>query len=116
MLGTVGDNFFSISKSCKDPEAAYKLLTYLTDDQSVQDRVADNRLPPMKNLKLTDPVLVKIARTVARAPSVQLWYDQDLAPQLGQLHLETSQALLGLSTTPQAAADQMETLAKKLAK
>ena len=53
---------------------------------------------------------------MAKAPSVQLWYDQDLSPQLGQLHLETSQALLGLSTTPQAAADQMETLAKKLAK
>ncbi|WP_161882139.1 extracellular solute-binding protein [Deinococcus alpinitundrae] len=116
VLGTVGDNFFSVSKSCKNPDAAYKLLTYLTDEQSVQGRVADNRLPPMKNLKLTDPVLIKIANTVARAPSVQLWYDQDLSPQLGQLHLDTSQALLGLSTTPQAAADQMETLAKKLAK
>lgn len=116
VLGTVGDNFFSISKSCKTPDLAFKLLTYLTDDQSMVARVADNRLPPVKNLKLTDPMLIKIANTVAKAPSVQLWYDQDLSPQLGQLHLSTSQALLGLSMTPQVAADQMEALAKKLAK
>lgn len=116
VLGTVGDNFYSISKSCKNPEAAYKLLTFLTDDASVQGRLADKRLPPVKGLKLTDPFLIKVAALVAKAPSVQLWYDQDLAPQLGELHKDTSQALLGLTVTPQAAADQMETLAKKLAK
>ena len=116
ILGTVGDNYYSISKSCKNPDAAFKLLTYLTDDKAMQGRVVDKRLPPVKGLKLTDPVLVKIAAFVAKAPSVQLWYDQDLAPQLGELHKDTSQALLGLSITPQAAADQMEALAKKLAK
>ena len=116
VLGTVGDNFYSVSKSCKNPDAAYKLMTFMTDDASVQARLADKRLPPMKGLKLSDPFLTKVAALVAKAPSVQLWYDQDLAPQLGELHKDTSQALLGLSVTPQAAADQMETLAKKLAK
>jgi len=116
VLGTVGDNFYSVSKSCKNPDAAYKLLTFLTDDASVQGRLADKRLPPVKGLNLTDPFLIKVAALVAKAPSVQLWYDQDLAPQLGELHKDTSQALLGLSVTPQAAAAQMETLAKKLAK
>lgn len=116
VLGTVGDNFYSVSKSCKNPDAAFKLLTYLIDDQSAQDRVADNRLPPVKGLKVTDPLLKRIQAFVSKAPTVQLWYDQELPPQLGELHKDTSQALLGLSTTPQAAAAQMEALAKKLLK
>ncbi|GGR28302.1 extracellular solute-binding protein [Deinococcus ruber] len=116
VLGTVGDNFYSIAKSCKTPDLAYKLLKALTDDQATQDRLADHRLPPVKGLTVTDPLLSQVAAFVAKAPSVQLWYDQDLAPQLGELHKDTSQALLGLTVTPQAAADQMEALAKKLAK
>ncbi|SMB78928.1 extracellular solute-binding protein [Deinococcus hopiensis] len=116
VLGTVGDNFYSVSKSCKNPDAAFKLLTYLIDDQSAQARVADNRLPPVKGLKVSDPLLKRIQAFVSRAPSVQLWYDQELPPQLGELHKDTSQALLGLSSTPQQVATQMETLAKKLLK
>jgi len=116
VLGTVGDNFYSVSKSCKNPDAAFKLLTYLIDDQSAQDRVADNRLPPVKGVKVTDPLLKRIQAFVSKAPTVQLWYDQELPPQLGELHKDTSQALLGLNTTPQGAAAQMETLAKKLLK
>ncbi|KQR31042.1 extracellular solute-binding protein [Deinococcus sp. Leaf326] len=115
VLGTVGDNFYSVAKSCKTPELAFKLLKAITDTQAEQDRLADRRLPPVKGLKVTDPLLSQVSAFVAKAPSVQLWYDQDLAPQLGELHKDTSQALLGLSITPQAAADQMEALAKKLA-
>ncbi|WP_034389007.1 extracellular solute-binding protein [Deinococcus sp. YIM 77859] len=116
VLGTVGDNFYSISRGCKNPEAAFKLLTYLIDEQAVQERVADNRLPPVKNLKVSDPLLKRIQTFVSKAPSVQLWYDQELPPQLGELHKDTSQALLGLSITPQSAAAQMENLAKKILK
>lgn len=116
VLGTIGDNFYSVSKSCKNPDAAFKLLTYLIDDQSAQARVADNRLPPVRNVKVTDPLLRRIQTFISKAPSVQLWYDQELPPQLGELHKDTSQGLLGLTTTPQAAASQMETLAKKLLK
>lgn len=116
IVGAVGDNFYSISKSCKNPDAAFKLLTYLIDDQSAQARVADNRLPPVKNVKVTDPLLKRIQAFVSKAPTVQTWYDQELPPQLGELHKDTSQALLGLTLTPQAAASQMESLAKKILK
>lgn len=116
VLGTVGDNFYSVSKSCKDPDAAFRLLTFLIDDEAAQARVADNRLPPVKGVKVTDPVLQRVQQLVSKAPSVQLWYDQDLPPQLGELHKDTSQALLGGTITPKAAADQMEALAKKLLK
>ncbi len=116
LLGTIGDNFFSISKTCKSPDQAFKLLTYLTDDASMRARLADNRLPPVKGLKATDPLLQRVQQALNNASSVQLWYDQELPPQLGELHKDTSQALLGQSVTPQAAADQMEALAKKVLK
>jgi len=43
---------------------------------------------------------------------VQLWYDQELSPSLAQTHLNTTQALFGLSITPEAAAQQMEAAAQ----
>jgi raffinose/stachyose/melibiose transport system substrate-binding protein len=49
---------------------------------------------------------------VANASNVQLWYDQELSPNLAQVHLNTVQALFGLSLTPEAAAQQMEDAAK----
>ena len=49
---------------------------------------------------------------VANSSNVQLWYDQELSPNLAQVHLNTVQALFGLSLTPEAAAQQMEDAAK----
>ncbi|MDN7183044.1 extracellular solute-binding protein [Caballeronia sp. SEWSISQ10-4 2] len=113
VIGTVGDNFYSISKACADPQAAFRLIQAMTDDQSMRERVADTRIPPVKNLEVSDPMLKRFLKTVADAPAVQLWYDQELPPALGELHKNTTQALFGLTTTPQEAAQQMEAEAKK---
>ena len=76
VIGTVGDNFYSISKACPDPQAAFKLIESMTDDQSMRERVADTRIPPVKNLEVSDPMLKRFLKTVSDAPAVQLWYDQ----------------------------------------
>ncbi|HTJ95810.1 MAG TPA: extracellular solute-binding protein [Pararobbsia sp.] len=112
VIGTVGDNFWSISKSCKNPDAAFKLIQTLDDDQSVKDHIATGRVPPIKGARGDEPIVNNLLDEVAQAPSVQLWYDQLLPPQLGELHKDTTQALFGLTMTPEQAAAKMEAQAK----
>ena len=76
MLGTVGDNFYSISSNCKDPESAFKLIQYLIDDKSVEARVAAGRIPPVVGVQLTDPVNSQLNDLIQKAKGVQLWWDQ----------------------------------------
>jgi raffinose/stachyose/melibiose transport system substrate-binding protein len=74
--------------------------------------VLDKKIPPVNNISISDPFLKRLQTLIADAPNVQLWYDQELPPKLGELHKDTSQALFGLSLTPEAAAQQMEAAAK----
>ncbi|MGF6470838.1 raffinose/stachyose/melibiose transport system substrate-binding protein [Paraburkholderia youngii] len=114
LIGTVGDGFLSISAECKTPEAAFKLIQALTDEQAMQARASDDhKLPPVNNVKIDDPFTQRLQKLLAAAPSVQLWYDQALPPALGEMHKDTTQALFGLSLTPEAAAQQMEAASKK---
>ena len=112
VVGTVGDNFFSVSSACKEPEAAFKLVQFLTDDISAQARLDDKRIMPVKGLKTDDPFLKRVIDMVGEATNVQLWYDQELPPKLAEVHKDTVQALFGLSITPEEAAQQMEAAAK----
>jgi raffinose/stachyose/melibiose transport system substrate-binding protein len=110
VVGTVGDNYYHISSTCENPDEAFELLTYLIDDESVQQRVAAGRIPPVKGVAqmLDDPVLQRVMGMVENAASVQLWYDQYLPPELGEVHKDTMQALFGLEITPEEAAAQQE--------
>lgn len=112
VVGTVGDNFYHISPTCAYPDEAFEMLTYLIDDTSVEARIAEAKIPPVKGVQLADPVLQQVLDVVETAPSVQLWYDQYLPPELGELHKDTTQALFGLSMTPEEAAKAMEDGAK----
>lgn len=113
VVGTVGDNFYSISTACPYPEEAFQVIQYLIDDQAVAERAEAGRVPPVKGFTTDDPMLQGVIDVVGKAPSVQLWYDQYLPPELGELHKDTSQALLGLTMTPEEAAKAMEDGAKK---
>jgi raffinose/stachyose/melibiose transport system substrate-binding protein len=112
VIGTVGDGFLSISTECKYPDAAFKLIEALTDEQSMRARIGDRKIPPVKDAQIDDPVLKRLQTLIVNAPNVQLWYDQELPPRLGELHKDTTQQLFGLSLTPEAAAQQMEAAAK----
>ena len=113
VIGTVGDNFYSVSRSCKYPDAAVDLVKAIVDDESVQARLADNRIVPVKGLKVTEPGQQRVLKMLADASNVQLWYDQELPPALGELHKDLVQSLLGLSITPEEAANRMEAAAKE---
>jgi raffinose/stachyose/melibiose transport system substrate-binding protein len=112
VVGTVGDSFLSISTQCQDKAAAFRLIQTLTDDAAMKGRVADDRIPPVKDVTLSDPLMKRVQALIEQAPSVQLWYDQELPPRLGERHKDLAQALFGLSVTPEAAAEQMQEAAK----
>jgi raffinose/stachyose/melibiose transport system substrate-binding protein len=73
----------------------------MMDEEGIQERLAVGKLPPVKGLKVEDPNLQTILDVVSNASSVQLWYDQYMSPAMAELHKDTSQALFGLSMTPE---------------
>ncbi len=112
VIGTIGDNFVSISSACPYKDAAFDLLMHMTDDIAVQKKLKDNRIMPVKGLKVENPYLADVMKVVNEAKSVQLWYDQELPPALAEVHKDTTQQLFGLSITPEEAAARMEAAAK----
>lgn len=114
VVGTVGDNFYSVAASSKDPAGAFKAITYMIDDTAVAKRIEAGRIPPVKGVKVSDPLLQAVLDSVQKAPSVQLWYDQYMPPEMAQLHKDTSQAIFGLAKTPEQVNKEMEELAKKV--
>ena len=113
VVGTVGDNFYSISSVCPYPDEAFKMIQYLIDDTSVAERGAAGRISPVKGFTTDDPMLQGIIDLIGNAASVQLWYDQYLPPELGEVHKDTMQALFGLEITPEQAAAAHEEAAVK---
>jgi raffinose/stachyose/melibiose transport system substrate-binding protein len=106
VVGTVGDNYYHISTTCANPDEAFEMITYLIDDESVQIRVENGRIPPVVGVSemLADPVLQEVIGLVENAESVQLWYDQYLPPELGEVHKDIMQTLFGMEITPEEAA------------
>lgn len=115
VVGTVGDNYYHISPTCEHPDEAFEMITYLIDETSVAARVEAGRIPPVVGVSdmLEDPMLQQVMQIVENAESVQLWYDQYLPPELGEVHKDTMQALFGLELTPEEAAKAHEDAAVK---
>jgi raffinose/stachyose/melibiose transport system substrate-binding protein len=90
------------------------VIQYLIDDKSVTARIAEGRIPPVKGITLTDPNTIALNKMIASAKGVQLWWDQYLPPEFGELHKNEVQKLMGLSTTPEKMAAAQEALAKKI--
>jgi raffinose/stachyose/melibiose transport system substrate-binding protein len=108
VIGTVGDNFYHVSSTCKNPEWAFKVITYLTDDTAAAKRLAGGNIPPLKSVKLDDPILAELFAQVQAAPDMQLWYDQSLSPEVAEVHKTTSQEIFGLTLSPEEAAKRLQ--------
>jgi raffinose/stachyose/melibiose transport system substrate-binding protein len=114
VVGTIGDNYYSISANCPEKENAFKVIQYLIDDKSVATRIAMGRIPPVKGIKLTDPNAIELNKIISSAKGVQLWWDQYLPAEFAELHKNETAKLFGLSTTPEKMAAAQEALAKKI--
>jgi raffinose/stachyose/melibiose transport system substrate-binding protein len=108
VIGTVGDNFYHVAGSSKNPAKAFELISHLIDEEAIQDALNDGRIPPVKNIKLSDPILAELFAQVQSAPDMQLWYDQSLSPEVADVHKVTSQEIFGGTLSPRAAAQQLQ--------
>jgi raffinose/stachyose/melibiose transport system substrate-binding protein len=107
-FGTIGDNFYHVSASSKNPAKAFELITCLIDDTAVKDAIDDGRIPPVKGARITDPILRELFDQIQGAPEVQLWYDQSLSFEVSEVHKVTSQQIFGQTLTPPAAAQRLQ--------
>ncbi len=64
-------------------------------------------LPPT-----ADPMMKSVLNILEKAPSIQVWYDQYLPSELGELYNDLTQQLLDLIITPEQAAKTMEQAAR----
>ncbi|AEF81596.1 extracellular solute-binding protein [Leadbettera azotonutricia] len=108
VIGTVGDNFYHVASSSKNQAKAFELISHLIDDNGIADALDDGRIPPVKGVKLSDPILAELFGQVQAAPDIQLWYDQSLSPEVADVHKVTSQEIFGGTLSPRAAAQQLQ--------
>ena len=114
LIGSAGDMFYCISSTSKNPDMAFKLLERFVDDQAVKENLDIGIIPPIKNASPEGTISKKIAAAVNEAPAIQLWYDQYLPPELAQVHMDTLQAVIGKTMTPEEACKQLEAKALEL--
>ncbi len=111
-IGTLGDNYYAIASSCKYRDEAFQLIKYLIDDTAVEKRISAGKIPPVKNLKITDPLTNKILDYINQSPNVQFWYDQYLPLKLSDAHLSLTRQIFG-GEDPKVAAEAMEEVARQ---
>lgn len=93
-IGTIGDNFYSVASSCECPEKAFEAITYLLDDQAVAERIEEGKIPPIKDVKLTDDLSNAISDAASSAEHMQLWLDQYLPNEQAEILKDSLQELL----------------------
>lgn len=108
MVGGTGQAF---AISVNAPAEANMALMELLGSEAFGTAVAENGFLPALSgydMYIQDPIVQQFAALLGGASFVQLAYDQFLPPALAQVHLDTTQQLFALSTTPEEAAQTME--------
>ena len=105
---------YAVSAKCAYPREAFQLIKEFTSDATAMKWAETGRIPALKPellLGLLDKNTEKAASLLFDAPEIQLYYDQALRPDLGELFKSTTQSLIAGTITPEEAARRMETLA-----
>lgn len=116
LIGTPGDNYYSVAKSSDNKALAVEFLHYISDKNFASNLAQVGNLPPFSGVKdeIEDPTQQGVYELFQEADSIQLWYDQALPSELATVHLNTTQALFGLEMTPEEAANAMEEAAQEV--
>lgn len=116
VLGGVNAGY-AVSSACEHPDEAVALIRELTSLETAKAWARTGRIPAL-GADLARPMLPPETREVAgvlgRAKAIQLYYDQALPPELGELHKTTTQGILGGTRTPEEAARLMEEKARAI--
>jgi raffinose/stachyose/melibiose transport system substrate-binding protein len=111
LIGSPGQNYYSISVTCKNKAKALEFLkNYIMSKSFVDSLAGAGYVPPVKGASTytKDPLMKKVALAFEAAGHVQVYYDQFLPPAMGELHKDLVQSLFGLSMTPQEVARRHE--------
>ncbi|MDO6657769.1 extracellular solute-binding protein [Anaerobacillus sp. 1_MG-2023] len=106
---------WSVAKESKNPDLAAEFIQALTSKETAQkftDRTGT--LSAVKDVVPEDEFVKQFYDVAQNASHIQMPYDQTLPPELAELHKDTTQALFGLSMTPEEAANKMEAKAEEL--
>lgn len=106
---------WSVYKETDHSELTIELIKELTSLETAQDYANRAGAPvAVKGVKVEDKYLQTFTDWVNGANSIQFPYDQTLAPELAELHKNTTFELFGLSVTPEEAAKAMEKKAQEV--
>ncbi|MDD5368394.1 MAG: extracellular solute-binding protein [Anaerolineaceae bacterium] len=109
-----GGNGWIVGKNA--PPEAIDFLKFISSvDSNTQQARLGMAVPVIKGAEagLTDPNLLTIQKNAAAAQYFQLYYDQYLPPAMGSVLNDSIQGLFAGSSTPEKAAQEIETSAKQ---
>ncbi|MFC7062408.1 extracellular solute-binding protein [Halobacillus seohaensis] len=105
---------FSVSEKSENKDLATELVNELTSKETAQQLAnSDGAISAVKDVEYDDEYVQEISEVLEEAEYMQTFYDQTLPPELAEVHLDTTQSLFGLSTTPEEAAKEVEEKAKE---
>ena len=107
-VGTsIGNGFNFNTGDDKDLlNACFILATqYYNDDTYNKAQLAAGTIPSISGMgdTIQDPCMQQIWKDFSNASNIQLWYDQYLPPEVGEVHKNTCQEIFGLTMTPEEA-------------
>lgn len=116
-IGAASAPVWSVSAKTKNPELAIELIKELSSTETAQN-YSDRTGSPVavKGVTYKDEYAKRLGVYVDKAKEIHWPYDQTLPPDLAELHKDTTQAIFGLSMTPEEAAKKMEEKAKQVLK
>jgi raffinose/stachyose/melibiose transport system substrate-binding protein len=104
-----GGNSFAIGKDAS-PEAI-DFVKFLTTKEAQQELVKINvAIPVVKGGEeaMTDPLMITLQQSLAKAEYFQLYYDQALPPAMGSVINDSVQGIFAGTLTPEQAAQAIE--------
>ncbi len=114
----LGNNAFSVSKDCKNPDDAVAFLKYYTTDKELNERNANDGgiLVATKDVNIKDPIVSGIMGILSQSTSVQNFFDQGLPTEVANAFNESTQALIGGAMSPEDVYKKCEDTAQKVLK
>lgn len=106
---------FSVSEKSENADLAAELVKELSSKETAE-KIANMKgaISAVKGVSYEDEYTEKLSKVLEDAEYLQTFYDQTLPPELAEVHLNTTQALFGLSITPEEAAAKVEEKAKEV--
>ena len=110
LIGSPGQDYFAVAQVSETKEMAKIFIRdYIMDENYIQSMADESgAVPPVKNASayVDGRINKKTARFFEEANSVQLYYDQFLPPELGEIHKDLVQRLFAGELTSEEVAQR----------